>query len=236
LGKSAQTLGNVKNPPLGSRNIHKIQRRNDLYLAKPAIRPLADRRTRPRLQSDPARHLRRAIAGWIAVSDGMIDRNGKPLGTDFSNVYAAGRLTWQGRPADAYVPALQHAAEKATFGGRDVPFYGWHYPPFFFAVAVMVAAVPCAWGLAIRLAASSAACLAALRDPAPTGNAADRHRVRRGVRRHRPWPEWIPDRSPARRRAAAARDARALFFYIAGCDAGWCKLHCRRASSGASVI
>jgi alpha-1,2-mannosyltransferase len=107
--------------------------------------------------------LRRAIAGWIAVSDGMIDRNGKPLGTDFSNVYAAGRLTWQGRPADAYVPALQHAAEKATFGGRDVPFYGWHYPPFFFAVAVMVAAVPCAWGLAIWLAASSAACLAALR-------------------------------------------------------------------------
>ena len=24
-----------------------------------------------------------AVAGWIAVSDGLIDRNGKPLGTDF---------------------------------------------------------------------------------------------------------------------------------------------------------
>src|SRR6202795_467713 len=104
-----------------------------------------------------------AIAGWIAVSDGLIDRNGKPLGTDFSNVYAAGRLTWQGRPAQAYQPALQHAAEKAVFGGRDVPFYGWHYPPFFFTVAVMVAAVPYAWGLAIWLAASFAAYLAALR-------------------------------------------------------------------------
>ena len=34
-----------------------------------------------------------AFAGWIAVSDGLIDRNGKPLGTDFSNVYAAGALT-----------------------------------------------------------------------------------------------------------------------------------------------
>jgi hypothetical protein len=68
-----------------------------------------------------------AISGWIALSDGLIDRNGKPLGTDFSNVYAAGTLTWQGRPADAYVPALQHAAEKAVFGGREVPFYGWHY-------------------------------------------------------------------------------------------------------------
>jgi hypothetical protein len=104
-----------------------------------------------------------AIAGWVAVSDGLIDRNGKPLGTDFSNVYAAGRLTWQGRPAQAYQPALQHAAEKATFDGRDVPFYGWHYPPFFFAVAVIVAAVPYAWGLALWLAASFAAYLVALR-------------------------------------------------------------------------
>jgi hypothetical protein len=104
-----------------------------------------------------------AISGWIALSDGLIDRNGKPLGTDFSNVYAAGTLTWQGRPADAYQPALQHGAEKAVFGGREVPFYGWHYPPFFFAVAVLVAAVPYAWGLAIWLAASLAAYLAAIR-------------------------------------------------------------------------
>ena len=101
-----------------------------------------------------------AVAGWIAISDDLIDRNGKPIGTDFSNVYAAGKLTWQGRPAEAYDPALQHAAEKATFGGRDVPFYGWHYPPFFFAVAVLVAAVPYAWGLSIWLLAGLAAYLA----------------------------------------------------------------------------
>jgi alpha-1,2-mannosyltransferase len=104
-----------------------------------------------------------AIAGWIAASDRMIDRNGKPIGTDFSNVYAAGTLTWQGRAAEAYEPALQHAAEKAAFGGREVPFYGWHYPPFFFAIAVLVAAVPYAWGLSLWLAASLAAYLAAMR-------------------------------------------------------------------------
>lgn len=103
------------------------------------------------------------FAGWIAVSDGLIDRNGQPIGTDFSNVYAAGTLTWQGRAADAYEPALQHAAEKAMFDGREVPFYGWHYPPFFFAIAVLVAAVPYAWGLAIWLLASFAAYLAAIR-------------------------------------------------------------------------
>ena len=103
------------------------------------------------------------MAGWIALSDGLIDRNGKPLGTDFSNVYAAGTLTWQGRPADAYAPPLQHAAEKAVFGGREVPFYGWHYPPFFFAIAFAVAAFPYAWGLSIWLVASFAAYLAAMR-------------------------------------------------------------------------
>jgi hypothetical protein len=104
-----------------------------------------------------------AIAGWIAASDGLIDRNGKPLGTDFSNVYAAGSLTWQGRPAEAYQPALQHAAEKAVFGGREVPFYGWLYPPFFLVIAFLVASLPYAWGLALWLAASLAAYLAAMR-------------------------------------------------------------------------
>jgi hypothetical protein len=103
-----------------------------------------------------------AVVGWIALSDGLIDRNGKPLGTDFSNPYAAGTLALAGRPVDAYDPALQYAAEKAVFGGRDVPFYGWHYPPFFFAVAVIVAALPYAWGLLIWLAASLAAYLAVI--------------------------------------------------------------------------
>ena len=83
-----------------------------------------------------------AIVGWVALSRGLIDRNGKPIGTDFSNVYAAGVLTWQGHAADAYDPSLQHATEMALFGNRDVPFYGWHYPPFFFAIAVLVAALP----------------------------------------------------------------------------------------------
>jgi hypothetical protein len=104
-----------------------------------------------------------AVVGWIAASDGLIDRNSKPIGTDFSNVYAAGTLIWQGRPAEAYEPARQHAAEKAVFGGREVPFYGWHYPPFFFLIAFLVASIPYAWGLSIWLVASLAAYLAAMR-------------------------------------------------------------------------
>jgi hypothetical protein len=40
----------------------------------------------------------------------LIDRNAKPVGTDFSHVHAAGQSTWQGRAAGAYQPALLHAA------------------------------------------------------------------------------------------------------------------------------
>lgn len=104
-----------------------------------------------------------ALSAWIAISDRMIDPNGKPIGTDFSNTYAAGTLAWAGHAADAYVPSLQHAAEKAVFGGHDVPFYGWHYPPFFFAVAIVVAAVPYAWGLSIWLCLSLAGYIVVLR-------------------------------------------------------------------------
>ncbi|WP_458757900.1 glycosyltransferase family 87 protein [Afipia sp. TerB] len=103
-----------------------------------------------------------AIVGWIALSDGLTDRNGKPIGTDFSNVYAAGTLGWAGKAADAYVPALQHAAEKAVFGD-NTPFFGWHYPPFFFVIAFAVAALPYAFGLLAWMAAGLAAYLATIR-------------------------------------------------------------------------
>jgi hypothetical protein len=103
------------------------------------------------------------FAGWIALSGGGIDRNGKPIGTDFSNVYAAGRLIWEGKPADAYDPALQHAAEIAAFDGRDVPFFGWHYPPFFFGIAALVAALPYGWGLSLWLITGFSAYLLAIR-------------------------------------------------------------------------
>jgi hypothetical protein len=108
-----------------------------------------------------------AVVGWIALSDGMIDRNGKPLGTDFSDPYAAGTLALAGKPADAYDPALQHAAEKAVFDGREVPLYGWHYPPFFFAVAVLMASVPYGWGLLLWLATTFVAYLATIRAIVP---------------------------------------------------------------------
>lgn len=104
-----------------------------------------------------------AGSAWVALSRDAIDRNGKPVGTDFSNVYAAGTLAWQGKAANAYDPALQHAAEIAVFGGHDVPFYGWHYPPFFLAIAALVATVPYLWGLALWQVTTLVAYLATIR-------------------------------------------------------------------------
>jgi alpha-1,2-mannosyltransferase len=107
-----------------------------------------------------------AVVAWIALADGLVDRNGKPLGTDFSNVYAAGALTLEGRGADAYDPALQHAAEKKIFG-PNTPFFGWHYPPFFLMAAAVLAMLPYAWALLAWMALTIPAYLGAVRAICP---------------------------------------------------------------------
>src|SRR6476661_7371683 len=81
------------------------------------------------------------IVYLVATSDGLIDYRGRPLGTDFSNVYAAGTYVRDGNPAAAFDPRLQHAREQAIFGEKT-PFYGWHYPPFFLGVAAALALMP----------------------------------------------------------------------------------------------
>src|SRR3954453_20243400 len=77
----------------------------------------------------------------LATSDGLIDFQGRPLGTDFSNVYAAGTYVLEENPVAPFDPRLQHAREQAIFGA-NTPFYGWHYPPFFLAVAAALALLP----------------------------------------------------------------------------------------------
>jgi alpha-1,2-mannosyltransferase len=82
----------------------------------------------------------------IATSDGLNDRFGRPLGTDFSNVYAAGVSVLNGEPTAPFDPARQFTREQAIFG-QATQFYGWHYPPFFLGVAALLALLP--YGLAL---------------------------------------------------------------------------------------
>ena len=89
-----------------------------------------------------------SIGYLVATSNGLNDYAGRPLGTDFSNVYAAGQLVLDGHPDAPFDPVLQHARERATFG-ETTPFYGWHYPPFFLLVAAGLALLPYPLALAV---------------------------------------------------------------------------------------
>jgi hypothetical protein len=84
----------------------------------------------------------------LVTSQGVNDYQGRPLGTDFANVYAAGTYVRDGHPELAFDPAAQHAREQQLFGAAT-PFYGWHYPPFFLLVAGLLALMPYLPALAI---------------------------------------------------------------------------------------
>ncbi len=84
----------------------------------------------------------------VATSDGLNDRLGRPLGTDFSNVYAAGTYVLEGEAAAPFEPHSQFVREQAIFG-QDTQFYGWHYPPFFLGLAGLLALLPYALALAL---------------------------------------------------------------------------------------
>jgi hypothetical protein len=102
-----------------------------------------------------------AILFLAATAHGLNDYERRPLGTDFSDVYAAGTLVLGGTPSAAYDPAQHYAREQAIFG-RDTPFYGWHYPPFFLLVAGALAHLPYLPALILWQAAGLALYLAAM--------------------------------------------------------------------------
>jgi alpha-1,2-mannosyltransferase len=84
----------------------------------------------------------------VVTANGVIDAQGRPLGTDFSNVYAAGTYVNEGHADAPFDPAQQFARERAIFG-QSTQFYGWHYPPYFLFVAAALALLP--YGTALTL-------------------------------------------------------------------------------------
>ena len=89
----------------------------------------------------------------VATSHGAVDVAGRPLGTDFSNVYAAGTYVRDGDTDAAFDPPQQFAREQAIFG-PSTQFYGWHYPPYFLFVAAPLALLPYGLALAVWQAAT----------------------------------------------------------------------------------
>jgi hypothetical protein len=98
----------------------------------------------------------------VVTAHGFIDLQGRPLGTDFSDVYAAGTYVLDGNPEAPFNLASQHAREQQIFGAAT-PFYGWHYPPFFLFIAGALALMPYGIALALWQAVTLALYLLAIR-------------------------------------------------------------------------
>lgn len=108
-----------------------------------------------------------ALFYLLVTAHGTLDRYGRPLGTDVSNVYAAGRMALEGRAAEAWDWAAHYRAQQALHGDPGVPFYGWHYPPPFLLIAALLALLPYLAALFVWQAATLAAAAATVRAIVP---------------------------------------------------------------------
>ena len=107
--------------------------------------------TAARLKVYPAMMLVLMLAGivaYLATSTGMRDSQKNPIGTDFSQVWIAGTEVNTGHPEAPFYNEKHFPAQRAFFG-EDTPIFGWHYPPFFLALASFLALFPYLMALAI---------------------------------------------------------------------------------------
>jgi hypothetical protein len=95
-----------------------------------------------------------AMLYLLATAHGTLDAWGRPLGTDFSNVWTAGQMALDGRAPAAWDWAAHYQVQQAVHADPRVPFYGWHYPPPFLLLAALLAALPYLAALFLWQAAS----------------------------------------------------------------------------------
>jgi alpha-1,2-mannosyltransferase len=145
-----------------------------------AILRSGDWLTRERVRFVAAALLIASAVGFlflVVTAHGSVDLQGRPLGTDFSNVYAAGTYVLGGDTNAAFDPPQQFAREQAIFG-VTTQFYGWHYPPYFLFVAAPLALLPYGLALAVWQAVTLALYLLMIRgivhSPSPRLRGEDR--------------------------------------------------------------
>ncbi len=100
-----------------------------------------------------------SIAWLLATAHGVTDYAGRPLGSDFSSFYAAGRLVLAGH--SPYDQGALRAVEQALFGSAT-PFYSFAYPPVFLLIVTPLAKLPYMAALALWQGASFLLYLAAM--------------------------------------------------------------------------
>ena len=97
----------------------------------------------------------------------MTDRFGRPIATDFSGMWTAGRMLIAGDPLGLFDPDTHFAFQRRVFGNPGIDVFGWHYPPFFLAIAALLALMPYVPALLAWQASTFALYLAAVRAIAP---------------------------------------------------------------------
>src|ERR1700682_1872577 len=98
----------------------------------------------------------------VVTATGGVDLQGRPIGTDFSNVYAACTYVLEGNFQAPFDSVQQFARERSIFG-EATQFYGWHYPPYFLFVAAALAWMPCGLALFVWQAVTLGLYLLAIR-------------------------------------------------------------------------
>jgi len=94
----------------------------------------------------------------IGLSRHGLDVIGKPLGADFPSFWAASRLALQGAPAKVYDLAAHAAAERSAFGGANVPYSAFFYPPTYLLICLPLGLLPYLAALAAWLGATGYGC------------------------------------------------------------------------------
>jgi len=127
--------------------------------------------TRERLSVYPVIFAIIGMAGlffvWFTGATALTDRFGKPIGTDFSGVWTAGRMLLAGDLTGPFDPHKHVAFQREVFASPGIDVYGWHYPPFFLAVAALIALLPYLPALLVWQAATFAVFAATLRAIVP---------------------------------------------------------------------
>src|SRR5688572_32390037 len=92
----------------------------------------------------------------LATSSGTLDARGRPLGTDFSNVWTAGKMALDGRAAEVWNWDAHFRVQQQFHGRTDIALFGWHYPPPFLLIAAALATMPYLLALLVWQAATLA--------------------------------------------------------------------------------
>src|SRR6185503_9690742 len=102
-----------------------------------------------------------ALGLLLVTATGTLDRFNRPLGTDFSSFWTAGRMALDGHAPLAYDWMSHWEMQKQTHG-IDM-FFPWSYPPVFLLIAAAFAALPYVPALIVWQTSSLAAALMAFR-------------------------------------------------------------------------